>query len=71
MTMRVIDVAPNEALLATLADRLERSSSGEEGLADEEIQRILDHLDPTFVDTAKSMLLEFIERTDHLRRTKA
>ena len=71
MTMRVIDVAPNEALLAALADRLERSSSGEEGLADEEIQRILDHLDPTFVDTAKSMLLEFIERTDHLRRTKA
>jgi hypothetical protein len=71
MTMRVIDVAPNEALLATLADRLERSSSGEEGLADEEIQRILDHLDPTFVDTAKSMLREFIERTDHLKRTKA
>jgi hypothetical protein len=70
VTMRVIDIAPNEALLATLADRLERASSGEEVLTDDEIQRILD-LDPAFAETAKSMLREFIERTDHLRRTKA
>jgi hypothetical protein len=70
VTMRVIDVAPNEALLATLTDRLERASAGEEPLTDEEVQRLLD-LDPAFAETAKSMLREFIERTDHLRRTKA
>jgi len=69
VTMRVIDIAPNEALLATIADRLERASSGEEPLTDDEIQRMLD-LDPAFAETAKFMLREFLERTDHLRRTK-
>ena len=67
MTMRVIDVAPNEALLAALTDRLEKTSSGGEPLTDEEIRAFLD-VDPDFLETAKSMLREFFERTENYRQ---
>lgn len=67
MTMRVIDVAPNEALLAALTDRLEKTSSGGEALTEEEIRAFLD-LDPEFLETAKSMLREFFERTENYRQ---
>ena len=69
MMMRVVDVAPNEALLAALADRLEKASSGREPLTESDIETLLD-LDPAFVETAKSMLREFIARTENYRRDK-
>jgi hypothetical protein len=67
MTMRVIDVAPNEALLAVLTDRLEKTSSAGEPLTDEEIRAFLD-VDPDFLEAAKSMLREFFERTENYRQ---
>jgi hypothetical protein len=67
MTMRVIDVAPNEALLARLADRLEKASASGEQLSEKDIQSLID-LDPEFAETAREMLREFIERTESLRQ---
>jgi hypothetical protein len=52
MTMRVIDVAPNEALLTVLADRLERAAERGESLSEQEIKSFLD-MDPEFLETAK------------------
>jgi hypothetical protein len=66
MTMRVIDVAPNEALLANLADRLEKASSGSEPLSEQDVQSLLD-LDPEFAETARRMLREFMEQTQSVR----
>jgi hypothetical protein len=66
MTMRVIDVAPNEALLANLADRLEKASSGSEPLSELDVQSLLD-LDPEFAETARRMLREFMEQTQSVR----
>lgn len=59
MTMRVIDFAPNEALVAAIADRLETASSTES--ADKE-PSLLD-LDPEFLDTAKEMLTALTSRS--------
>jgi hypothetical protein len=67
MTMRVIDVAPNEARLAILTDRLEQAAECGEPLTQEEIKSFLD-MDPEFVETAKSMLREFFDRTENYRR---
>ena len=61
MTLRVIDVAPNEAPLAALADRLERASSGGEPLTEEEIRTFLE-TEPAFLETAKSMLREYFAK---------
>jgi hypothetical protein len=49
MTMRVIDVAPNEAPLAALADRIEKASSREEPLTENDLQTVLD-LEPAFLE---------------------
>ena len=67
MTMRVIDVAPNEARLAILTDRLEQAAECGEPLTQEEIKSFLD-MDPEFLETAKSMLREFFDRTENYRR---
>jgi hypothetical protein len=67
MTMRVIDVAPNEALLARLADRLEKASANGEQLSEKDMESLID-LDPEFAETAREMLREFIERTESLRQ---
>jgi hypothetical protein len=67
MTMRVIDVAPNEAALTVLTDRLEQAAERGEPLTEEEIKSFLD-MDPEFLETAKSMLREFFDRTETLRR---
>ncbi|HEY7765885.1 MAG TPA: hypothetical protein VIB38_12915 [Aestuariivirgaceae bacterium] len=64
MTMRVIDVAPNEVLLASLADRLEKASSGSEPISERDVQSLLE-LDPDFAEAARAMLREFIEGTNH------
>jgi len=63
MTMRVIDVAPNEAPLALLAKRLEQACSGGEPLTEEEIQAFLE-MDPNLRETAKSILREYLTRTE-------
>jgi len=60
LTLRVIDVAPNEAPLAALADRLERASSGGEPLTEEE--RTFLETEPAFLETAKSMLREYFAK---------
>jgi hypothetical protein len=65
--MRVIDVAPNEALLASLADRLEKASSGGEPISERDVQSLLE-LDPEFAETARAMFREFIEGAESLRR---
>jgi hypothetical protein len=65
--MRVIDVAPNEAALTVLTDRLEHALERGEPLTEEEIRSFLD-MDPEFLETAKSMLREFFDRTENLRR---
>ena len=49
MTMRVIDVAPNETQWAFLADRMERAFLGGEPLTEEELQTFLD-LEPSFLE---------------------
>jgi hypothetical protein len=67
MTMRVIDVAPNEAALTVLTDRLEQAAERGEPLTEEEIKSVLD-MDPEFLDIAKSMLREFFDRTENYRR---
>lgn len=63
MTMRVIDVAPNETPLSVLAERLEQACSGGEPLTEEEIRRFLE-IDPAFLETAKAMLRKYLTRTE-------
>ena len=67
MTMRMIDVAPNEAALTVLTDRLEQATEPGKALTEEEIKSFLD-MDPEFLETAKSMLREFFDRTENYRR---
>lgn len=68
MTMRVIDVAPNEAPLIVLADRLEGATSRGEPLTDEEIRSFLESK-PDFLEAAKS-IMSFFGRTEKHRRGK-
>ena len=56
MTMRVIDVAPNEAAWALLVDRLEKASSGEQ-LSEEELATLFE-FNPAFRDAATKLLQE-------------
>jgi hypothetical protein len=56
--MRVIDIAPNEASLAMLADRL---ASSEVPLTEDELKAILD-VEPAFREAATRMLREFLDR---------
>ena len=55
MTMRVIDVAPNEAPLVALTDRLEEAIERSEPLSEEEI-RSFARMNPGVLKTAKSAL---------------
>jgi hypothetical protein len=64
--MRVMDVAPNEAPLVVLADRLEEATWWREPLSEDEIRAFLD-VGPDFLETAKSMLSEFLDRTENSR----
>ena len=64
MTMRIKDVAPNEASLAALAERLEKACLGGEPLTQGEIDFFLAS-DPAFLETAKTILRELILRMDH------
>jgi hypothetical protein len=59
MTMRVVDIAPNEALAAKIADQLENASSSTDPSQGE--PSLLD-LDPVFLDTAKEMLAQLTQR---------
>jgi hypothetical protein len=59
MTMRVIDIAPNEALAAKIADQLENASSSTDPSQGE--PSLLD-LDPEFLETAKEMLAQLTQR---------
>lgn len=62
MTMRVIDVAPNEASLTLLAKRLEEACSGREPLTNEKIRTFLE-MDPRLREAAKSILREYLTRS--------
>ena len=55
MTMRVIDVAPNEAPLVALTDRLEAAIERSEPLSEEEI-RLFARMNPGVLEIAKSAL---------------
>jgi hypothetical protein len=55
MTMRVVDVAPNEAPLVALIDRLEGAIERSEPLSEEEI-RSFARMNPGVLETAKSAL---------------
>jgi hypothetical protein len=55
MTMRVIDVAPNEAPLIALTDRLEAAIERSEPLSEEEI-RSFARMNPRVLEIAKSAL---------------
>ena len=61
MTMRVIDVAPNEASVTLLARRLEEACAGGEPLTEEEIRTFLQ--DPALQEAAKSILREYVTRS--------
>jgi hypothetical protein len=46
---------------------MEQAAERGEPLTDEEIKSFLD-MDPEFLETAKSMLRDFFDRTENLRR---
>jgi hypothetical protein len=62
MTMRLIDVAPNEAPLTLLVKRLEHACSGGEPVSEAEIRMFLE-LDPGLPEPVKAVLREYLSRS--------
>lgn len=56
-----------KSLLATLSDQVAPIPSGTAALTEQQVENFLD-FDPDFLDVAKGMLRDFIERTERIRK---
>jgi hypothetical protein len=60
-------VAAAKTVLATLSERALLLPSGTVALTEQQVETFLD-FDPVFLDVAKDMLRDFIERTERIRK---